>query len=170
MLNAGKIESNYVRADFSYRCPPFADEGFFLAGDAAMFLDPVFSTGVCIGMSQGRTAAEKIIDILKNNRSPARVRKEYRKYIQSSTYWFRKLIGYYYQDHFRDLFLEGRGPLKVHNAVITILAGHVFPRPEWKVRWRFWYFDLLKLIQKYVAMAPRKPIHSLLAATPEPLG
>ncbi len=170
MLQASIVESNHVRADFSYRCPPFADEGFFLAGDAAMFLDPVFSTGVCIGMSQGQAAAKQVINILQKNQSPRIARKEYSRFVQSSTYWFRRLIGYYYRQPFRELFLQGQGPLQVHCAVITVLAGHVFPRPEWKVYWRFKYFELLELIQRYHPLAPRRPIHSLVDAQPEPLG
>lgn len=45
MKEANKTSGNHVRADFSYDCKPYAGPGFFLAGDAAMFLDPVFSTG-----------------------------------------------------------------------------------------------------------------------------
>jgi len=169
MRGAVKIESDHIRADFSYRCAPYADEGCFLAGDAAMFLDPVFSTGVCIGMSQGKTAAEHLIRILQKGESPAKVRKSYTKYVSTSTYWFRKLIRYYYMHHFRELFLEGQGPLKVHCAVITVLAGHVFPRPAWKVRWRFKFFELCMFVQRFKALAPRKPVYSLLEAQPEPL-
>ena len=57
--------TNMVRADFSYSCRPFAGPGYFLVGDAAMFMDPVFSTGVCLGMVQGVQAAEHVAAILK---------------------------------------------------------------------------------------------------------
>src|SRR5207253_5479929 len=40
-------------ADFSYRCAPYAGPGYFLVGDAAAFIDPIFSTGVCMGMMSG---------------------------------------------------------------------------------------------------------------------
>jgi flavin-dependent dehydrogenase len=169
MRGAQKIATDYVRAEFSYRCAPYSAEGCFLAGDAAMFLDPVFSTGVCIGMSQGKTAAEHVIRILQKNESPAKMRKSYMKYVSTSTFWFRKLIRYYYEHPFRELFLQGHGPLQVHCAVITILAGHVYPRPEWKVRWRFMYFELCKLVQRYKPLAPRRAVYSLLDAQPEPL-
>lgn len=46
----------------NYRCSRFAGPGFLLAGDAAAFTDPFFSTGldiaVCSGVEAGRTAAE----------------------------------------------------------------------------------------------------------------
>ena len=38
--------------------------------------------------------------------------------------------------------MNGRGPLHVHNAIISILAGEVFPRPSWSLRWRMRFFEL----------------------------
>ena len=43
-----------VTADFSYACRPYAGPGYFLLGDAATFLDPIFSTGVCLAMMAAR--------------------------------------------------------------------------------------------------------------------
>ena len=50
MANARGPSTNRVIADFTYRCDPFAGPGFFLVGDAAAFLDPVWSTGLTLGL------------------------------------------------------------------------------------------------------------------------
>ncbi|MEZ4390965.1 MAG: tryptophan 7-halogenase [Polyangiales bacterium] len=43
--------------DWSYCASRFAGEGYFLAGDAACFIDPILSTGVHLAMSGGYLAA-----------------------------------------------------------------------------------------------------------------
>ena len=53
-----------VTADFSYSCRPYAGPGYFLAGDAATFVDPIFSTGICLGMMSGLRAADGVGDLL----------------------------------------------------------------------------------------------------------
>src|SRR5207248_11029964 len=80
-----------------------------------------------------------------------------------STSVFWSLIKAYYTHSFRELFLNGQGPLKVHNAVISILAGQVFPRPPWALRWRLWFVFLCMQLQKLFALVPRRKEFSLLA-------
>lgn len=162
MKEAKGPTTNEVRGDFSYRCPPYAGEGFFLIGDAALFLDPVFSTGVCLGMYQGVQVAEYLEKILRQNASPALARKAHAKLVNHTTYWFSRLVKHYYTHSFRELFLHGRGPLELHRALIALLAGHVFPTPVWKVKWRFWLFEAALKIQKRTAMVPRRKHFSLI--------
>ncbi|MES1211628.1 MAG: NAD(P)/FAD-dependent oxidoreductase, partial [Acidobacteriota bacterium] len=113
-----------VLADFSYRCAPYAGPGYFLVGDAAVFVDPIFSTGVCMGMMSGREAARGISALLAGA-SPARVRRDYIRYVEGSSSVFFRLIDLYYQHSFRELFLNGEGPLHVHDAAMSLLAGYV---------------------------------------------
>ena len=49
MRNATGPTTNQVVGDFSYTCEPFAGDGWFMVGDAAAFIDPVWSTGVTLG-------------------------------------------------------------------------------------------------------------------------
>ena len=62
--------------------------------------------------------------------------------------------------------MNGRGPMQVHNAIISILAGHVFPKPPWALRWRLKLFNLCVRMQRYLPLVPRRPECSLLAETP----
>ncbi|HZF13766.1 MAG TPA: NAD(P)/FAD-dependent oxidoreductase [Thermoanaerobaculia bacterium] len=156
-------EKNHILADFSYRCEPYAGPGYFLVGDAATFVDPVFSTGVCLGMMSGREAARGIAAILRGKTKNA-VRKRYCRFIRRSTAPFFRMIGLYYQHAFRELFLEGQGPLGVHRAIISILAGHVFPKLAWSLRWRMWYFELLLFLNRNFQIVPRHERFSLFAS------
>jgi flavin-dependent dehydrogenase len=155
--------ATHVHADFSYRCRPYAGPGYFLVGDAATFLDPIFSTGVCLGMMSGARAAEGIVAILRQEAQPRRIQRDYIRYVEGSSTAFFRLVELYYHHSFRELFLEGQGPVQVHRAVMSILAGNVFPRPPFALRWRFKLFELFVWLNRHLPLVPRRERFSLLA-------
>jgi flavin-dependent dehydrogenase len=169
MRDASGSSKNEVLADFSYTCRPIAGPGYFLLGDAACFLDPIFSTGVTLAMMGGQEAAKRTIAILNGTEPASSARRKYRAFVEGSTKIFWRLIRDYYRHSFRELFMNGQGPLKVHRAVISILAGQVFPRPVWALRWRLVFFALCVRMQRYLPLVPRRPEFSLLAESPVPL-
>lgn len=165
MAGAEGPERNIVAADFSYRCEPFAGPGYFLVGDAATFVDPIFSTGVCLGMMSARKAADAAAEMLAHPRKAGRLRREYRRFVEGSSSVFFWLVRSYYRHGFREMFLNGAGPLGVHAAVLSALAGHVFPRPAFRLRWRLRLFEALLAVHERVApLVPRRGRFSLLAA------
>jgi flavin-dependent dehydrogenase len=162
----GDTATNQVLADFSYTCRPFAGDGYFLVGDAAAFLDPIFSTGVTLAMMSGVEAARRVQDLIAGRTTPAAARASYVKYIDGGSRPLWRLIRRFYEHSFRELFLNGKGPLKVHRAVISVLAGQVFPRPRWSLRWRLWLFEVFVGWNKWMALVPRRRRFSLLASEP----
>jgi halogenation protein CepH len=61
MANAKSVtEDMHVISSLSYFSDRFVGDGWALAGDAAMFVDPIFSSGVHIGMKGGDLAATTI--------------------------------------------------------------------------------------------------------------
>lgn len=173
-------------ADFSYQCRPYAGPGYFLLGDAAFFLDPIFSTGICLGMMGAVRAGQSVLHLLRGEsgsagskpalpdeldrspmafrpRSPDEARRDYCRYISNSSSVFFRLINHFYDHSFRELFMHGVGPLAVHRAVISVLAGHVFPRPAFSLRWRLKLFDWIVRAQRVLPLVPRWSRHSLAA-------
>ena len=157
-------ETNQVLGDFSYHCRPYAGEGYFLVGDAAAFMDPIFSTGVSVAVNAGMAAVGHIDDILAGRKSPQAARKKYISHLEESTGTLFKLIRQYYDHSFRELFLNESGPFEVHKAVIGVLAGDVFPRPPWKLRWRLRLFDFFVWMNRRRRLVPRRRRFSLLKA------
>jgi flavin-dependent dehydrogenase len=153
----------HVVADFSYRCAPYAGPGYFLAGDAATFIDPIFSTGVCMGMMSGVEAGRAIAAIVQRGASPASLRRKYIRFIDGSSSAFFRLVALSYDHSFRELFLNGQGPLQVHRAAMSMLAGNVFPRPAFALRWRFQLLGIFAWINRYIPLVPRRERFSLLA-------
>jgi 2-polyprenyl-6-methoxyphenol hydroxylase-like FAD-dependent oxidoreductase len=166
MKNAAGPLENQILADFSYTCWPFAGPGYFLVGDAAAFLDPIFSTGATLAMMSACEASKCLTASLSGSVTPAAAQKQYRQYVRGSTKTYFRLIRSYYQHSFRELFMNGSGPMKVHNAVISVLAGEVFPKPPLKLRWRLWLFYFFMWLNKHVPTVPRRPAHSVLEAEP----
>jgi hypothetical protein len=164
----GTNEPNRVLADFSYRCRPYAGDGYFLIGDAAAFMDPIFSTGVSVATNGAMAVAKYVDDILAGRISAARARKKYISHLEESTATLFQLIRQYYDHSFRELFLNGTGPMEVHKAVIGVLAGNVFPRPPWKLRWRLWLFDRLVKLNRKRQLVPRRRRFSLLQSSQIP--
>jgi flavin-dependent dehydrogenase len=152
----------HVLADFSYRCAPYAGPGYFLVGDAATFIDPIFSTGVCMGMMSGAEVGRAILAAVKQGEDPAALRRRYIRFIKGSSSTFFRLVDMYYDHSFRELFLNGVGPLQVHRAAMAILSGWVFPRPPFALRWRFALLDLFTRIQRFFPLAARRERFSLL--------
>jgi flavin-dependent dehydrogenase len=153
----------HVVADFSYRCAPYAGPGYFLIGDAATFIDPIFSTGVCMGMMSGVEAARAIIAATQQGEDVARLRRRYNRFIADTSAPFFRLVSLYYDHSFRELFLNGEGPLQVHRAAMSILAGNVFPRPAFALRWRLKLLDLFVRLNRYLPLVPRRRRFSLFA-------
>jgi len=57
-----------VTKDWSYHATRFVGPGYLLTGDAAAFVDPLFSTGVMLAMKGGAAAADTVERILSDHR------------------------------------------------------------------------------------------------------
>lgn len=164
---------NHVCADFSYTCRPYAGPGYFMVGDAATFVDPIFSTGVCLGMMSGVKAADSATLILKGTggaKHAGRVAERYDRYVAGSSGVFFSMVRGYYGHGFREMFLNGTGPLQVHAAILSVLAGHVFPRPVFSLRWRLAFFRVLLRIHEHRRLVPARARFSLLRSGPAARG
>jgi FAD-dependent halogenase len=80
-LLTGAVEVAQVRTakDWSYTCEQMSGPGFLQVGDAAAFIDPLFSTGVMLAMKGGSLAAHAADKILADPGSEAQIRQTYEK-------------------------------------------------------------------------------------------
>jgi len=167
MRNAVGPRENIVLSDFSYRCRPYAGDGYFMVGDAACFLDPIFSTGVTLAMMSGKHTADLVTGLLQGRTTPQAARRSHIRFVNDSCRPFWRLIRAYYGHSFRELFMEGQGPFQMQRAIISILAGQVFPTPIWSLRWRHMAFAMCVRLQKHFPLVPRREPCRLLDQAPE---
>jgi hypothetical protein len=50
----------------------------------------------------------------------------------------------------------------VYEATLALLAGYVFPRPPFAVRWRVKLLDFFAFVNRFVPLAQRRERFSLL--------
>jgi flavin-dependent dehydrogenase len=109
-------------------------------GDAAGFMDPVFSSGVYVAMYSGRLAARSILASLAAGDDGSRRFKSYEKTIVRAMDLYLEMIEGYYTRPFMELFMEPREKFRLPDAMVAILAGEL--EGGWKLDWRrrlfFW--------------------------------
>ncbi len=66
LRGARRVAGPTVIRDWSYVSTRVAGEGYVIAGDAACFIDPLFSTGVHLALSAGAMAAALVTSALKD--------------------------------------------------------------------------------------------------------
>jgi flavin-dependent dehydrogenase len=159
MSQARRYSPVYATSDFSYRVKQLVGDRWLVAGDAAGFLDPVFSSGVHIALTSGDAAAQAVERALRNPRSARAAFGDYQKGVNCQLKTYLKMVRCWYKQEFIDVFLQPRELLGIVPAVTSVLSGNV-PRTlgAW---WRLKVFFLLVYLQgrtgKLVSRLPLDP-------------
>jgi flavin-dependent dehydrogenase len=127
--------------DFSYRNRSFFSSRTLRVGDAAGFLDPIFSSGVFLAMYSGKLAAQSIIKADANPASKESLFKAYEKKVRAGLDFYWEMVENFYTSPFIEIFFQPREKLQLASAVNAALAGEL--EGGWKIRWRMRLFFLL---------------------------
>lgn len=122
LADAARVTPAHTLANFSYTAREFGGPGFLLAGDAATFLDPIFSTGVLLALVSGEAAAQAILRSLLAGQVPKNsALKDYEKKLRRWTRDYFRMIHAFYQPQFPAIFLS---PVRAFQKPVTyFLAG-----------------------------------------------
>ena len=138
--------------NFSYRVMRAAGDPYCLIGDAAGFLDPIFSTGVFIGTTTGAAAADDIADALKRRgRVEANDFAPTVALTRSLHRVFFTFIRAYYDPHFLAFFFNPRPALQLPGAIVSLLAADVLRPGLWQRTGRFRLLLALAQLQRRAA-------------------
>ncbi len=88
-----------VEQDYSYSTECFAGPGYFLAGDAACFLDPLLSTGVHLATFSALLAAASLVSVLRSEVEEEEARAFYHHSYQQTYLRFLLLVSALYQQY-----------------------------------------------------------------------
>lgn len=151
--NADALMAPQVLVDFSYQNRSLVSPRVVRVGDAAGFIDPIFSSGVMLAMSGGQQGARAVDAALAANRAmtPAMRRYEKRVWKNVGLYW--EFIEKFYQLHFAQLFFQPANKLRMVCAINAVLAGRT--ELTLGIRWRLRVFFLLAWLNKHVPVAKR---------------
>ncbi len=67
LKNAERVKPFKTEGDYSYAMNQIAGDSFVLIGDAARFVDPIFSSGVSVAMNSARLASRDIVEAFQAN-------------------------------------------------------------------------------------------------------
>lgn len=145
-----------VLTDYSYRNRTFASERLLRVGDAAGFIDPIFSSGVYLAMLSGRDGARAVISALERNRPMVPAMRRYGKRLGAQMNRYQKLIELFHTRPFIELLFEEESPFRLRCAVNSLLAGRL--DVPWAVRWRLRLFYFLVRVQARFGLVPPLPL------------
>lgn len=152
MKNAERVSQIYARKDFSFRMQNLTGSNYALVGDAAGFLDPIFSTGVFMAMKSASMAADAVLERLRGGSTKALER--YEREMQRGLDEYLRFIEKFYDRDFLEVFLQPSERWGMLDAVVGVLAGNIFQARN--DRFRLALFFLLVKFQKWRGMiAPR---------------
>jgi flavin-dependent dehydrogenase len=140
-------------SDYSYVSKKLAGDRFVLVGDAGAFIDPVFSTGVYLGMVGAFKAADAIDNALTSRRFSRREFVAYEAWMQKQVGAYKRFVKGFYKPEFVELLMAPSNFLDLRAAVTSLLAGFGVDRPE--INARVAVFMGLAKLNKRLALAPR---------------
>ena len=115
-LNQLKGEINY-----SYALERLCGDGWLAIGDAAQFIDPIFSSGVSVAMRTARAAAERIQAALESGDSSRAAFLPYEETVQHGTAVWDEFVQLFYR-HPRTLLGRMRSP-EHRPGILRLLQG-----------------------------------------------
>jgi len=153
LANATRVAPVRSVSDYSYVSRQLAGDRFVLVGDAAAFIDPVFSTGVYLGMVGAFRAAEAVDTALLSQRFERAQFLAYERTIQKSVATYRRFVKGFYTPEFVDVLMAPSDWLSLRAAITSLLAG--FGVDRFEVNWRVLVFRAIARANKKFALVPR---------------
>ena len=130
MPRARRVTEVHATGDFSFRNKQFTGDRWVLAGDAAGFIDPVWSSGVFIAVLSGEKAADMLDRVL---REPARRAVEFgrcERRLGRVMDLYLKFVTSWYTQEFAEVFFHPQQFFQLVPAVNSVLAGSEKQLPE----------------------------------------
>ena len=158
MKNALRVSPVYSAGDYSYRNRKLTGDRWLMVGDAAGFIDPVFSSGVFLAIMSAEKAADTVDEVLRDESKRSRAFKRYSKtvnrimdvYLTFVTTWYAR------GKEFLEVFLNPTETMQIAAAVNAVLAGNA--GKSFAVKWRMWVFYFFVYAQRFFAFSPRLPL------------
>ena len=146
LQRARRISPARFDADYSYLGTRLAGDRWVAVGDAAAFLDPIFSTGVLLAMQAGLEAAEALHTGLVAGDLSSRQFEDYDRRARRRYHHFRRFAVGFYDPAFRDLWFARSPHRGIFRAILSVLAGNW--RPSLPTRLKLEMFFVLVALRR----------------------
>src|SRR5262245_10093514 len=143
---ARRVTPARIDVDYSYLATRVAGDRWVAVGDAAAFLDPIFSTGVLLAMQGGLDAAAAIEAGLKSGGLSERAFARCERAARKRYHYFRRFAVGFYDPAFRDVWFTPNSRLGIYGAIVSVLAGNWRPSLMTRIKIRM-FFILVALLR-----------------------
>ncbi len=128
LSEARRINDFKQEGDYSYAMDKFVGNGFVLIGDAARFVDPIFSSGVSIALYSAKYASQFIRQAFETGDFSESAFKPYEIKMRAGVSVWYEFIRLYYK--LLPLFTHFIQSKKYRLEVLRLLQGEVYDRKE----------------------------------------
>jgi len=155
MKRAERVSPVYSAGDYSYRNAKLFGDRWLLAGDAAGFIDPVFSSGVFLAIMSAEKAADTLDEVLRDESRKRRLFKNYAHTVNYIMDIYLTFVNTWYRrgKEFIEVFLSPTDTMQIAAAVNALLAGN--EGKSLAIKWRMWLFYFFVNAQRLFALSPR---------------
>ncbi len=173
MKKAERVAPVYSAGDYSYRNVQLVGDRWLLVGDAAGFIDPVFSSGVFLAIMSAEEAADTLEQVLRDESLKPGLFKKYARRVNAVMDTYLEFVTSWYSGkEFMEVFLNPTNMLQIAPAVNAVLAGN--EGASFAIKWRMWLFYFFVRAQRFLALSPRlslvpkkrnEPVPEIVTAT-----
>ena len=147
MANARRINDFKTEGDYSYILDKFCGNGFLMVGDAARFVDPIFSSGVSVAMHSARFGAQTVLAALESGDLSEAALKPYETTLRGGVdIWYEFIRLYYKLLPLFTLFIQSEYRVEI----LRLLQGEVFNREDVRV---------LNVMRRYIEVVEKNEGH-----------
>jgi flavin-dependent dehydrogenase len=150
MRNAVRINEFTPEGDYSYSMKKFVGNNFMLVGDAARFVDPIFSSGISVALYSAKFASEQIMQAFETGDFSEAALKPYEEKLRKGVEVWYEFIRLYYK--LLPLFTHFIQSPTHRLGIMRLLQGEVFDREETPV---------LEAMRKYIKAVEESETHIL---------
>lgn len=140
--------------DYSYAMKQIAGDGYVLVGDAARFVDPIFSSGVSIALNSAKLASQDIIKAANNGGFHKSSFNDFESLMRRGTRnWYEFISLYYRLNVLFTFFVEDK---RYRLDVLKLLQGDMYDEDRPPV-----LMEMARIVAD-VERRPNHPWHKLL--------
>ncbi len=168
MKRAERVSPVYSAGDYSYRNTKLFGDRWLLVGDAAGFIDPVFSSGVFLAIMSAEKAADTLDEVLRDESHKRRLFKRYARTVNYIMDIYLAFVNAWYRrgKEFIEVFLNPTDTMQIAAAVNAVLAGN--DGKSLAIKWRMWLFYFFVNTQRFFAFSPRLSLVPKKETSPSP--
>jgi flavin-dependent dehydrogenase len=128
MADAERTQEVTVISNYSHHCTEYTGDRWMLIGDAAAFLDPIFSSGVHVSLTSAKLASAVLDSCLKSGASirGSGLGPQYQSDLDRGIHRFHKLISLFYNTNFVESMKKTLTRPHMNAAFTSAVAGDMW--------------------------------------------